>query len=69
MFQQSIVAIADVRKVIESTGKETAEATEQIGHLAAKYSELSLSGTFSGQVKKSVKLLETHLEGMRNTSD
>ncbi|EDR10204.1 uncharacterized protein LACBIDRAFT_325891 [Laccaria bicolor S238N-H82] len=69
MLQTATVSIADVRKVIESTGKEMAEATEQIGRLAAKYSELSLSGSFSGQVKKSVKLLETHLEGIRNTSD
>ena len=69
MLQTATVSIADVRKVIENTGKEMAEATEQIGRLAAKYSELSLSGSFSGQVKKSVKLLETHLEGIRNTSD
>jgi len=29
----------------------------------------SLSGSFSGQVKKSVKLLETHLKAIRNKSD
>ena len=45
------------------------EATKQIGRLAGKYSELSLSGSFSSQVKKSVKLLETHLECIRGKSD
>ena len=69
MLQTAAVSIADVHKVIESIGRDMAEATEQIGRLAAKYSELSLSGSFSGQVKKSVKLLETHLVGIRNTSD
>jgi len=69
MLQEATVLIADARKVIESTEIKMEEATEQIGRLAAKYSELSLSGSFSGQVKKSVKLLETHLEGTRNTPD
>ena len=69
MLQTTTVSIADVRKVIKSIGKEMAKATEEIGRLAAEYSKLSLSGSFSGQVKKSVKLVETHLEGLRNTSD
>ena len=69
LLKNNEVSITDVRKIIENTGKEMAEATEEIGRLAAKYSELSLSGSFSGQVKKSVKLLETHLEGIRNKSD
>ncbi|KIK01744.1 hypothetical protein K443DRAFT_678156 [Laccaria amethystina LaAM-08-1] len=69
LLKNKEISIADVQKVIENTGKEMAEATEEIGRLAAKYSELSLSGSFSGQVKKSVRLLETHLEGIRNKSE
>jgi len=63
------VSIAEVKKTIETYNKEIEQATEEIGHLAEQYSELSLSGSFSGQVGKSVKLFETHLESIRNRSD
>ena len=69
LLKNNEVSIADVRKIIENTGKEMEEATQEIGRLAAKYSELALSGSFSGQVKKSVKLLDTHLDCIRNKSD
>lgn len=55
MLQTATVSIADVRKVIESTGKEMAEATEQIGRLAAKYSELSLSGSWKASETHQIK--------------
>ena len=67
--ETTTVSIADVRKTIENYNKEIEQATEEIGRLAEQYSKLSLSGSFSGQVGKSVKLFETHLEGIRNTSD
>jgi hypothetical protein len=69
MFKSTQVSIKDVRSFINIIGKEMADATEEIGRLAAEYSKLSLSGSFSGQVKKSVKVLETHLEAIRNKTD
>ena len=69
MFKSTQVSIKDVRSFIDIIGKEMADATEEIGRLAAEYSKLSLSGSFSGQVKKSVKVLETHLEAIRNKTD
>ena len=53
---------------METYNKEIEQATEKIGRLAAQYSELSLSGSFSGQVGKSVDLFETHLESIRSKS-
>ena len=49
---------------METYKKEIERATEEIGGLAAHYSSLSLSGCFSHQVEKSVKLFETHLESI-----
>ncbi|KIJ95204.1 hypothetical protein K443DRAFT_109193, partial [Laccaria amethystina LaAM-08-1] len=69
MFKSTQVSIKDVRNFINIIGKEMADATEEIGRLAAGYSNLSLSGSFSGQVRKSIKVLETHLEAIRNKTD
>ncbi|EDR04932.1 uncharacterized protein LACBIDRAFT_330139 [Laccaria bicolor S238N-H82] len=69
MFKSTQVSIKDVRSFIDIIGKEMADATEEIGRLAEEYAKLSLSGSFSGQVKKSVKVLETHLEAIRNKTD
>ena len=63
------IPIAEVQKTIESYNKEIEQATEEIGRLAEQYSELSLSGSFSGQIGKSVKLFETYLESVRNQLD
>lgn len=63
------VEVGDVRKEADKIGEDMVTATEKIGQLAAEYSELALSGSFTGQVKKSVNLLETHLQGLRNKSD
>lgn len=42
-------------------------ATEELGRLVERYSNLSLSGSFAGQVEKAVKMLEQNLEGMRES--
>ena len=41
----------------------------EIGRLAEQYSKLSLSGSFSGQIGMSVRLFETRLKYIVNTSD
>jgi hypothetical protein len=51
--------------VIDKMGEGIAEATTEVGALAESYAELSLSGSFEGQVKKSVRLLELHLANMQ----
>ncbi|PFH47909.1 hypothetical protein AMATHDRAFT_49936 [Amanita thiersii Skay4041] len=38
-----------------------------VGNLSQSYAKLSLSGSFAGQVRKSVRLIETNLEAMRNS--
>ncbi|KAK0432861.1 hypothetical protein EV421DRAFT_1910568 [Armillaria borealis] len=40
---------------------------EELGRLVERYSSLSLSGSFAGQVEKVVKMLEQNLEGMRES--
>ena len=67
--KSTTVSIARVLETIETYNKEIEQATEEIGRLAEQYSKLSLSGSFSGQVEKSVKLSETHLESIRSKSD
>jgi hypothetical protein len=69
MFESTPVSIEDIQSFIDIIGKEMADATEEIGRLAVDYSELSLSRSFSGQVKKFVKVLETHLEAIRHKMD
>ncbi|KAK0432850.1 hypothetical protein EV421DRAFT_2023763 [Armillaria borealis] len=43
------------------------KATEELGRLVERYSNLSLSGSFAGQVETVVKMLEQNLEGMRES--
>ena len=69
MFESTQVSVEDIQSFIAIIGKEMADATEEIGRLAAEYSKLSLSRSFSGQVKKFVKVLETHLEAIRHRMD
>jgi hypothetical protein len=69
LLKEKTVSILDVQKTVEGITIEMGESTILIGELAEQYAQLSLSGSFSGQVKKSVKLLETHLEAIRNKSD
>ncbi|PBK60457.1 hypothetical protein ARMSODRAFT_944889 [Armillaria solidipes] len=42
-------------------------ATEELGRLVEHYSNLSLSGSFTGQVETAVKMLEQNLGGMRES--
>ncbi|KAK2467589.1 hypothetical protein APHAL10511_000444 [Amanita phalloides] len=42
------------------------ETLASIGRLTESYANLSLMGSFAGQVKKSLRLLEVNLEAMRN---
>jgi len=67
--ETTTVSIAEVREIIATCNEKIEEATDEIGRLTEQYSKLSLSGSFSGQVGKSVKLFETHLESIRNKSD
>ena len=69
MFESTQVSIEDVQSFIAIIGQEMADATEEIDRLAVEYSKLSLSRSFSGQVKKFVKVLETHLEAIRHKMD
>jgi hypothetical protein len=58
--------IVDLDQVILDLDLELEEALISLGRLTESYARLSLSGSFAGQVKKSVKLLEANLEAMRN---
>lgn len=69
LLKEKTVSILDVQKIIDGVTIDMGKSTILIGELAEQYAQLSLSGSFSGQVKKSVKLLETHLEAIRNKSD
>lgn len=56
------VQISAIQRDIDQITAEIAWSTSNIGTLAERYSELSLSGSFAVQLKKSVKLLEVHLQ-------
>ncbi|KAF8333284.1 hypothetical protein F5887DRAFT_893774 [Amanita rubescens] len=58
--------IVDLDKVIRDLDMELEEALISLGRLTESYARLSLSGSFAGQVKKSVRLMEANLEAMRN---
>ena len=58
--------IVDLDQIIADLDKEMEEALTSLGWLTEAYARLSLSGSFAGQVKKSVGLLEANLEAMRN---
>ncbi|KAK2459283.1 hypothetical protein APHAL10511_008704 [Amanita phalloides] len=57
--------IVDLDKVISDLDKELDEVLTSLGRLIESYAKLSLSGSFAGQVKKSVRLLEANVEAMR----
>lgn len=58
--------MALLKQTILDMDKALAESTAKVGQLVEEYAKLSLSGSFSGQVKKSVALLELNLETMRS---
>ena len=55
-----------VRKTLDTLQEQLECDTKLLGHIAEEYAGLSLSGSFTSQVYKSVKLLETKVESMRN---
>lgn len=54
-----------LRQTIANMDTALADATAKVGQLVEDYARLSLSGSFAGQAKKSVALLELNLETMR----
>ena len=58
--------IVDLDQVILDLDLDLEQALISLGGLTESYARLSLSGCFAGQVKKSIMLLETNLEAMRN---
>jgi len=60
------MAVKGLQSAIETMKQDIAEATAAVGKLTESYAQLSLSGSFAGLVKKSVRLLQTNLENMRS---
>lgn len=60
------LGMAQLKQTIVDMDRALAESTDKVGQLVKEYGKLSLSGSFSGQVKKSVAMLELNLETMRN---
>lgn len=56
----------ELNKMVDQLGEGLAEATAKVGELTRSYAKLSLSGSFTGQVKKSVQMLELNVETMRS---
>ncbi|PFH47907.1 hypothetical protein AMATHDRAFT_49934 [Amanita thiersii Skay4041] len=56
-----------VDREISRLDKELDNLLILVGDLTQSYAKLSLSGSFAGQVRKSVRLIETNLEAMRNS--
>ncbi|KAK2467590.1 hypothetical protein APHAL10511_000445 [Amanita phalloides] len=61
--------IVDFDKTIERLDKESEEALTTLGQLIEAYTTVSLMGSFAGQVKKSIRLLEMHLRTMQQQSE
>ena len=59
------LTIIRLDEIISAMREDIHQATDDVGRLTQSYAELSLSGSFAGLVKKSVRLLETNLENMR----
>jgi hypothetical protein len=53
--------IIDFDKSIANLDKDMEEALVALGRLTESYGNLSLTGSFAGQIKKSIRLLEMHL--------
>ncbi|KAF8833638.1 hypothetical protein BDN67DRAFT_976509 [Paxillus ammoniavirescens] len=62
--EQQMLGMKELKATIANMDKALAEATRLVGELAEEYAGLSLSGSFAGQVKKSVALLDQNLEAM-----
>ncbi|KAF9459249.1 hypothetical protein BDZ94DRAFT_1051168 [Collybia nuda] len=63
--EQQEIGMRQLNDTIDNMDIALSESTTKVGLLVEEYARLSLSGSFSGQVKKSVSLLELNLETMR----
>ena len=52
------------RQALDGCNQRIDDATQHLAQLAEEYSRLSLSGSFSAQVEKAVKLLKLRYEAM-----
>ncbi|KAM6499735.1 hypothetical protein JOM56_005243 [Amanita muscaria] len=57
---------ATIQETINNLTEEIEDCLNRLGLLTEEYANLSLSGSFAGQVRKTVVLLELNLESMRN---
>ena len=53
-------------KAVDELTRGIEEAIAQVGSLATEYANLSLSGSFAGQIEKSIKLIALNIEKMRH---
>ena len=58
--------MVDLDRIIASLNEEMKQTLSLVGRLVGFYASLSLMGSFAGQVKKAVRLMEVNLEAMRN---
>ncbi|KAK2463003.1 hypothetical protein APHAL10511_004990 [Amanita phalloides] len=58
--------MADLKRHVAWLDQETKEALVRVRQLTESYASLSLIGSFAGQVRMSVRLLEVNLKAMRN---
>lgn len=58
--------MVDLDRTIASLNEEMKQALALVGRLVESYASLSLMGSFAGQVKKAVRLMEMNLEATRN---
>ncbi|KIL58591.1 hypothetical protein M378DRAFT_86306 [Amanita muscaria Koide BX008] len=58
---------ANVQETINDLNEEIEDCLNRLGLLTEEYAKLSLSGSFAGQVRKTVVLLELNLESIRGT--
>ena len=57
-------ALDEVKKASLALDQTISSTTVEIGQLCRSYAMLSLSGSFSAQIRKSIKLMEVHLESL-----
>ena len=53
-------------KAVDELTRGIEEAIAQVGSLATEYANLSLSGSFAGQIEKSIKLIALNIEKMQH---
>jgi hypothetical protein len=58
-------AVKNVQNAINSLDREIMDLTAKVGVLCQSYKELSLSGSFAGQISKSIRLFELNVGTLR----